>query len=173
MAKQTRAERKKQNQRYVEAKAAAQKAEKANPKDSEKEAELAVEAEKAAEAEKVSAEPAEEAVEAEPDAKAQKAAAREAKEQAKREERVKKAEAKAEAKKKKKKNRRGPKFIWKIVDYFKSVKVEMKRVTWPSKNEVGKMSLVVIVALVFFGVLIFAVDSLIVPLLDLYSSLGG
>ncbi len=105
-------------------------------------------------------------------AKASKTDEREAKEQAKRVERMKKATAKAEAKKNKK-ERKGPKFFWKLVDYFKNVKVEMKRVVWPSRKEVGRMSAVVIVALLFFGVLIYVVDSVVVPLLDMYSSLGG
>ena len=71
------------------------------------------------------------------------------------------------------KERRGPKFMWKIVDYIKNVRTEMKRVTWPTRPEVGRMSLVVIFALVFFGILIYIVDSAVTPVLYALSGLGG
>ncbi len=158
MAKQTRAQRKKQKQHMSPA-----------PVDASVVEEDGVSVVMADEAEGSATAETAEVADA---AKAEKLAEREAKEQAKRVERAKKAQAKAEAKKNKK-ERKGPKFFWKLVDYFKNVKVEMKRVVWPSKKEVGRMSAVVIFALVFFGVLIYVVDSIVVPLLDLYSSLGG
>ena len=48
----------------------------------------------------------------------------------------------------------------------------MQRVTWPTKSDVGHSSLVVIGALIFFGVLIYLVDTAMVPLLLAYSRLG-
>lgn len=76
-----------------------------------------------------------------------------------------KSSAKASAKKTEKK--KGNRFI----EYVKGVRTEMKRVTWPTKDELIHMSLVVLGTLVFFGLLIFAVDSGVTPLLDAFSQL--
>lgn len=76
---------------------------------------------------------------------------------------VKKADDKKTAKK--------PNIFKRFVQYCKDVKIELKRVTWPTKDDVFHSSLVVIGALVFFGLLIFAIDSAVVPLLTLYSGL--
>ena len=167
MAKKTRAERKKQNKRV-------------NTSEHEQQefAEEVVEDEKTNQGNSAVADPKEAtdvAVSAEDKAAQErlaKAEAREAKEQQRRIERARKATSKAE-KKKDRPERRGPKFFWRIVDYFKSVKVEMKRVSWPSRTEVWKMSVVVVVALVFFGVLIWLVDTAVTPVLVWVSSLGG
>ncbi len=160
MAKQTRAQRKKQKQHMSLAPANVESVEESGALDVDETSEAST------------ADVVAENKDVESSAKSEKLDAREAKEQAKRVERMKKATARAEAKKNKK-ERRGPKFFWRIVDYIKNVKVEMKRVVWPSRVEVGRMSAVVIVALVFFGVLIYVVDSIVVPLLDMYSTLGG
>ncbi len=160
MAKQTRAQRKKQKQHMSPAPANVESVEESGALDVDETSEAST------------ADVVAENKDVESSAKSEKLDAREAKEQAKRVERMKKATARAEAKKNKK-ERRGPKFFWRIVDYIKNVKVEMKRVVWPSRVEVGRMSAVVIVALVFFGVLIYVVDSIVVPLLDMYSTLGG
>lgn len=160
MAKQTRAQRKKQKQHATPAPIEVNTVEESGVLDVEESTDENTANAVAEEKENDSA------------VKSEKVAAREAKEQAKRVERMKKATARAEAKKNKK-ERRGPKFIWIIVDYLKNVKLEMKRVVWPSRKEVGRMSAVVIVALLFFGVLIYVVDSVVVPLLDMYSALGG
>ena len=58
--------------------------------------------------------------------------------------------------------------------FFKEVRSEMKRVTWPTKPEVIRWSLVVVAALIFFGVYVALLDNAIVtPLLVLISSLGA
>lgn len=58
--------------------------------------------------------------------------------------------------------------------FFKEVRSEMKRVTWPTKPEVLRWSLVVVAALIFFGVYVAVLDNAIVtPLLVLISSLGA
>ena len=36
--------------------------------------------------------------------------------------------------------------------FFRDVKAEMKRVTWPTKQDVARWSVVVVCALIFFGV---------------------
>ena len=55
--------------------------------------------------------------------------------------------------------------------YLHNVHLEIKRTTWPTKSEVFHMSLVVVGALLFFGVLIFALDSILYTLVDLYAQL--
>jgi preprotein translocase subunit SecE len=59
----------------------------------------------------------------------------------------------------------------KIVSYFKNVRLEIKRTTWPSRDEVLRMSLIVIGALLFFGIFIFVMDWVMTQLLDLYGNL--
>lgn len=61
--------------------------------------------------------------------------------------------------------------ITRIRNYFHNVRLEIKRTTWPTRTEVFHMSLVVVAALLFFGVLIFALDSILYTLVDLYSQL--
>jgi preprotein translocase SecE subunit len=58
----------------------------------------------------------------------------------------------------------------KALTYFKNVRLEIKRTTWPTRNEVFRMSLIVIGALLFFGVLIFFFDWVMTRLLELYAS---
>jgi len=84
----------------------------------------------------------------------------------------KKVESKKADQKKVDKNRK-PSIFKRFVQYCRDVKMELKRVTWPTKQEVWRSSLVVVGALVFFGLLIFAIDSAIVPLLQLYSGLAA
>ena len=42
--------------------------------------------------------------------------------------------------------------------YLKDVRGEMKKVTWPSKNDLYKTTVAVIVISLFFGVYLFGVD---------------
>lgn len=70
---------------------------------------------------------------------------------------------KAEAKPKKKR-----------FQFFRDVKTEMKRVTWPTRTDVLRWSGVVVVALLFFGVFVAVLDNAIItPLLVLVSGLGA
>ena len=58
--------------------------------------------------------------------------------------------------------------------FFKDVRAELKRVTWPTKQEVIRWSVVVVVALLFFGLYVALLDNAIVtPLLVLISGLGA
>lgn len=58
--------------------------------------------------------------------------------------------------------------------FFKDVRSEMKRVTWPTRQEVLRWSVVVVAALVFFGVYVAILDNWIVtPILVLISGLGA
>lgn len=58
--------------------------------------------------------------------------------------------------------------------FISEVRGEMKRVTWPSRQDVLRWSGVVVAALVFFGVYVFVLDNWIVtPVLLAISSLGA
>ena len=59
----------------------------------------------------------------------------------------------------------------KIFGYFKNVRLEIKRTTWPSRNEVFRMSLIVVGALLFFGVLIFFIDQIMTLFVKFYTGL--
>lgn len=63
--------------------------------------------------------------------------------------------------------------LWRrFVDYCKAVKGEMQRVVWPTRPELINASLIVVGALVFFGVAIAIVDNIIIIPLDAISTLG-
>lgn len=58
--------------------------------------------------------------------------------------------------------------------FLKEVKAELKRVTWPSRQDVFRWSLVVVAALVFFGVFVALLDNVIItPILVAVSGLGA
>ena len=58
--------------------------------------------------------------------------------------------------------------------FLKEVKAEMKRVTWPTRQDVIRWSCVVVAALLFFGIFTAVLDNLIVmPALFAISGLGG
>ena len=79
----------------------------------------------------------------------------------------------AEAKKKdaKKADSKKPGLVERARTYFKGVKSEIKRVTWPTKNELVKYTGAVLGMLVFFGVLIAVVDAVIVTVIYAYQGL--
>jgi preprotein translocase subunit SecE len=55
--------------------------------------------------------------------------------------------------------------------YLKGVRSELKAMTWPSPKERRNASIAVFAALIFFGVLIYALDTGIVPVLGWYASI--
>lgn len=57
--------------------------------------------------------------------------------------------------------------------FIKDVKGELKRVTWPTKQDVLRWTVVVVVALVFFGIYVALLDNIITPVLVAVSSLGA
>jgi len=71
-----------------------------------------------------------------------------------------------------KKEQKKPSIFKRILTYFKNVRLEIKRTTWPTRNEVFRMSLIVIGALLFFGVFIFIMDWVMTKLLEFYSTLA-
>lgn len=78
----------------------------------------------------------------------------------------------AKASKKAKKDAK-PGFFARTKKYFSQVRSEMKRVTWPTKKELGNLSVVVIVSLVIVGLAIAGIDALVAQGLVLFSGLRG
>lgn len=58
--------------------------------------------------------------------------------------------------------------------FFREVRSEMKRVTWPTRQDVLRWSGVVVCALLFFGLYVALLDNAIItPLLVAFSGLGA
>ncbi|GAV32343.1 MAG: preprotein translocase subunit SecE [Anaerosomatales bacterium] len=53
-----------------------------------------------------------------------------------------------------------PNIFARIGGYFRDVRQEMKRVVWPSREEVVNSSVVVVVTLLFFVAFTFVIDSI-------------
>lgn len=80
---------------------------------------------------------------------------------------VKQVEAKTSSKKEEKPKKKRFKFI-------REVRSEMKRVTWPTRQDVLRWSGVVVCALLFFGLYVALLDNAIItPLLVAFSGLGA
>jgi preprotein translocase subunit SecE len=83
-----------------------------------------------------------------------------------------KSESKSETAKPAKKAEPKPKK--KRFKFLREVRSEMKRVTWPTRQDVLQWSGVVVAALIFFGVYVYILDSgIITPLLVAFSGLAG
>ena len=79
--------------------------------------------------------------------------------------------AKNEKAKKEKNTEKAPGPFSRIGGYFHDIRIELKRVVWPTRAEVINSSIVVVVTLIFFMIFTTLVDTGIVPLLNLFSSL--
>ncbi|MGB9721674.1 MAG: preprotein translocase subunit SecE [bacterium] len=55
----------------------------------------------------------------------------------------------------------------KILEYIKNIFLEMKRVTWPTKNELVNSTIIVIVISIFVAALIFVLDRIFTGLLGI------
>ncbi len=66
-----------------------------------------------------------------------------------------------------------PGFFKRIANWFGDVRLEMHRVTWPTKAELTNYSVAVIITLVVFGVILWLVDSGIVAALVGFTGLRG
>lgn len=53
-----------------------------------------------------------------------------------------------------------PNVFTKVVNYFKEVKVELKKVVWPTFSKVKKNTLIVILYVLIIGVVIWALDAI-------------
>lgn len=60
----------------------------------------------------------------------------------------------------------------KRLQFFHDVRAELKRVTWPTRQDVLRWSGVVLAALVFFGLFTYGFDTLFQLILTAYSGLG-
>ena len=60
-----------------------------------------------------------------------------------------------------------------IVTFFRGVRSELARVTWPSREDVMRWSGVVVGALLFFGVFVFILDNIFPQLLVLLDSINA
>jgi preprotein translocase subunit SecE len=49
-------------------------------------------------------------------------------------------------------------FIARTSQFLRDVRAEMKRVSWPTANEVKNTTIITLIAVIFFGVYLFAVD---------------
>jgi preprotein translocase subunit SecE len=58
-------------------------------------------------------------------------------------------------------------------NFLKDVKSELKKVTWPSKNEVTSTTIVVIAATIFFGFYLFFMDVIFSWVISRIKSLFG
>ena len=66
-----------------------------------------------------------------------------------------------------------PGLIGRVRNYFSAVRAEMRRVTWPSRQETTDYSVAVVAMLIVFGVAVWAVDTGFVAALVAYTRLGG
>jgi len=48
-----------------------------------------------------------------------------------------------------------------IGEFYNNIKLEMRKTTWPSRSEVWSTTVVVIIAVVFFGFYLWGVDQLV------------
>jgi preprotein translocase subunit SecE len=80
---------------------------------------------------------------------------------------------KKDAKQSKSASDKKPSVFSRIGGYFHDVRLELKRVVWPTKGEVVNSSIVVVVTLIFFMVFTSLVDAGIIPLLNLFAGLRG
>jgi preprotein translocase subunit SecE len=64
-------------------------------------------------------------------------------------------------------------FFTRVSQFFHDVRMEMRRVSWPSFDEVKNTTIITIVAVIFFAVYLFSVDWGIVLLGRLFSWLLG
>ena len=55
----------------------------------------------------------------------------------------------------------GPRKLTELKTFFVEVRSELKKVTWPSKNEVYSTTIVVILTTVFFGFYLYGLDILL------------
>ncbi len=69
------------------------------------------------------------------------------------------AKSRAEARQKKKNQPRKPREKGKTKEYFRGVKLEMKKVVWPTRSELGSFTVVVLATCAAFALLFWGIDS--------------
>ena len=86
---------------------------------------------------------------------------------------VAKAEKKPETKPEKKKADKKPGIFRRLLNYLGDVRSEMRRVVWPSPEELKSYSVAIVAMLIVFGIVIWLVDSGIVAARVGYTGLTG
>jgi preprotein translocase subunit SecE len=66
-----------------------------------------------------------------------------------------------------------PNVFARFAGYIRDVRSEMKRVVWPSRNEVVNSSVVVVTTLVFFIAFIALTDFIVIRVVDFIQKIGG
>ena len=56
---------------------------------------------------------------------------------------------------------RRPSFGGRIAEFYQNVKLELRKTSWPTRNEVWSTTVVVLIAIFFFGFYLWGVDRLI------------
>lgn len=67
-----------------------------------------------------------------------------------------------------------PGFIARTAQFLRDVRAEMRRVSWPTANEVRNTTIITLIAVIFFAIYLFLVDRVWAFLIDhLRTALGG
>lgn len=61
-------------------------------------------------------------------------------------------------------------FFTRLKDYFKSAKADLKKVTWPSKEQMKNNTIIIITFIILMGIFLFAFDSLFAWLVSLLTN---
>ena len=69
------------------------------------------------------------------------------------------AKSRAESRQKKKNQPKKPKEKGRLKEYFRGVKLEMKKVVWPTRSELGSFTVVVLATCAAFALLFWGIDS--------------
>ena len=70
-----------------------------------------------------------------------------------------KAQERAQSRQKKKNQPKKPREKGKVKEYFRGVKLEMKKVVWPTRSELGSFTVVVLATCAAFALLFWGIDS--------------
>jgi preprotein translocase subunit SecE len=65
------------------------------------------------------------------------------------------------------------KWYKRIIPFLKDVRAELRKVTWPSRNEVYTTTIVVIIATIFFGFYLYFMDLIFSWIISHIKSLFG
>ncbi|MCX7995782.1 MAG: preprotein translocase subunit SecE [candidate division WOR-3 bacterium] len=57
--------------------------------------------------------------------------------------------------------------IKKIIDYIRDIYLEMRRVTWPTRNELVSSTVIVIILSIFVALIVFVLDRVFSILLEI------
>lgn len=69
------------------------------------------------------------------------------------------AKSRAESRQKRKNQPKKPREKGRMKEYFRGVKLEMKKVVWPTKSELGSFTVIVLATCAAFALLFWGVDS--------------